>query len=66
MAGAYWNVASTHYYYVTDGVLCHFTTFTVTIFFLGNTTVDPYDTTLASCADHSYRFADYFYHGSIG
>ncbi|KAF1787845.1 hypothetical protein GQ600_7376 [Phytophthora cactorum] len=40
MAGAYWNVAPTHYYYVTDGVLCHFTIFTVTTFFLGNTTVD--------------------------
>ncbi|ETL96216.1 hypothetical protein L917_06209 [Phytophthora nicotianae] len=69
MAGAYWNVAPTHYYYVTDGVLCHFVMPQYNLhgnYFLGNTTVEPYTTTPASCSNHSFAFANYFYHGSIG
>ncbi|KAL3667991.1 hypothetical protein V7S43_006865 [Phytophthora oleae] len=69
MAGAYWNVAPTHYYYVKDGVLCHYLMPQYNLhgnYFLGNTTVEPYRTTPASFKQHSYRFANYFYHGSIG
>ncbi|OWZ04443.1 hypothetical protein PHMEG_00023653 [Phytophthora megakarya] len=69
MAGAYWNVNPTHYYHILDGVLCHYVMPQYNLhgnYYLGNYTVEPYRTTPSSCAEQSYPFTNYFYHGSIG
>ncbi|EGZ09638.1 hypothetical protein PHYSODRAFT_521981 [Phytophthora sojae] len=69
IAGAWWNVVDTHYYTVPDGRVCHFVVPQYNIhgaYLLGPDKVPPSRTTPASCANESYPFHHYFYHGSIG
>ncbi|KAJ8577590.1 hypothetical protein ON010_g1616 [Phytophthora cinnamomi] len=69
MAGAWWNISPTHYYRVDNGVLCHYVMPQYNVhgsYFLGFNKVTPFRTTPTNCADDSYPFESYFYHGSIG
>ncbi|KAG7388722.1 hypothetical protein PHYPSEUDO_011915 [Phytophthora pseudosyringae] len=69
IAHVWWNVALTHYYSVEHGQICHFVVPQYNIhgsFKLGTEKVAPFSTAPASCANESYVFEHYFYHGSIG
>ncbi|EGZ09630.1 hypothetical protein PHYSODRAFT_522232, partial [Phytophthora sojae] len=69
VAGAWWNVAATHYYTIPDSKLCHFVVPQYNIhgsYLLGTEKVTPSPTTPASCSNESFAFHHYFYHGSIG
>jgi len=69
MAGAWWNVSPTHYFQVANGLLCHYVMPQYNVhgnYFLGYDKVEPFRTTPDNCADQSYPFESYFYHGSIG
>ncbi|ETN05420.1 hypothetical protein PPTG_23508 [Phytophthora nicotianae INRA-310] len=69
LSGVWWNVEPTHYYIVRGNRICHFVApqyNTHGNYLIGPTKVDPYDTTPSNCADDSYAFDQYFYHGSFG
>ncbi|KAF1776720.1 hypothetical protein GQ600_16409 [Phytophthora cactorum] len=69
LSGVWWNVEPTHYYLVGSKRICHFVApqyNTHGNYLIGATKVEPYDTTPTNCADDSYAFDQYFYHGSIG
>ncbi|KAG1706860.1 hypothetical protein DVH05_027711 [Phytophthora capsici] len=69
VAGAWWNIAVTHYYDTTEGQLCHFVIPQYNIhgaYLLKSEKVSPSLTTPESCSEDSYPFHHYFYHGSIG
>ncbi|GMF47380.1 unnamed protein product [Phytophthora fragariaefolia] len=69
LSGVWWNVQSTHYYMVGSKRVCHFVApqyNTHGNYLIGLRRVEPYFTTPANCAKDSYKFDQYFYHGSIG
>ncbi|KAG7384380.1 hypothetical protein PHYPSEUDO_002641 [Phytophthora pseudosyringae] len=69
LSGAWWNVEPTHYYLVGTKRLCHFVApqyNTHGNYLIAATKVKPYDSAPAGCADDSYAFDQYFYHGSFG
>ncbi|KAG2815029.1 hypothetical protein PC129_g8531 [Phytophthora cactorum] len=69
IAGAWWNVAVTHYYELDDGRVCHFVVPQYNIhgnYVLGTELVAPSKTSPANCKENSYFLEYYFYHGSIG
>ncbi|EGZ23774.1 hypothetical protein PHYSODRAFT_483198 [Phytophthora sojae] len=69
VAGIWWNVTPLYYFQVEDGKLCHFVVPQYNIhgnYFLGNKATNASSTTPSSCANESYAFKHYFYHGSIG
>ncbi|KAG7401906.1 hypothetical protein PHYBOEH_009486 [Phytophthora boehmeriae] len=70
MAGAWWNISPTNYYRVEGGLLCHYLMPQYNVhgnYFLGtHKTATLYHTVPRSCANESYPFENYFYHGSIG
>ncbi|KAK1948383.1 hypothetical protein P3T76_000673 [Phytophthora citrophthora] len=69
MASSWWNILPTHYHRIEDGRLCHFIAPQYNAhgnYFLGDKKARPYRTTSDSCANDSYPFEFYFYHGSIG
>ncbi|GMF27761.1 unnamed protein product [Phytophthora lilii] len=58
-----------YYFPADEGNLCHFTVPQFNIhgnYFLGKDVTNASATTPSSCADKSYPFSHYFYHGSIG
>jgi hypothetical protein len=69
IAHAWWNIAITHYYLADHGCICHFVVPQYNIhgaYILGSERVTPYTTAPENCAEESYFFEHYFYHGSIG
>eukprot|EP00644_Phytophthora_capsici_P004319 jgi/Phyca11/109695/e_gw1.17.216.1 len=69
IAGIWWNVVPAHYYPAENGLLCHFTVPQYNIhgnYYLGSKTTKASITTPPSCANKSFPFSHYFYHGSIG
>ncbi|ETI49721.1 hypothetical protein F441_06518 [Phytophthora nicotianae CJ01A1] len=69
IAGAWWNVALTHYHKLDEGRVCHFVVPQYNIhgnYVLGTKLVAPSKTSPASCSGNSYYLEYYFYHGSIG
>ncbi|KAE9345871.1 hypothetical protein PR003_g7723 [Phytophthora rubi] len=69
VAGIWWNVTPLYYFQAQDGKLCHFVVPQYNIhgnYFLGNKPTNASSTTPSSCANASYPFKHYFYHGSIG
>ncbi|KAG7388705.1 hypothetical protein PHYPSEUDO_011898 [Phytophthora pseudosyringae] len=68
-AGVYWNLMPTHYFQREDGFLCHYVIPQYNVhgnYFVGNQPTQPFLTSPADCADDSYPFQHFFYHGSIG
>jgi hypothetical protein len=68
-AGVYWNLSPTHYFQAENGVLCHWVVPQYNVhgnYFLGNKAVEPFPTSPTDCADGSYPYEHFFYHGSIG
>ncbi|KAL3667971.1 hypothetical protein V7S43_006848 [Phytophthora oleae] len=69
IAGAWWNVAVTHYYELEESRVCHFVVPQYNIhgnYVWGSELIAPSDTSPSSCAENSYYLEYYFYHGSIG
>jgi hypothetical protein len=69
LSGVWWNVEPTHYYTFGDKRLCHFVApqyNTHGNYLIGSAKASAYATTPSSCADESYPFDQYFYHGSLG
>ncbi|RLN64145.1 hypothetical protein BBP00_00003620, partial [Phytophthora kernoviae] len=69
LAGVWWNFEATHYYTVDKGYLCHAVVPQYNLhgnYFIGSTRVTPHSTTPSSCANDSFAFEQYLYHGSVG
>jgi hypothetical protein len=69
LAGVWWNLESTHYYEAEQGIVCHLVVPQYNLhgnYFVGREKTAPYRTTPSSCANDSYPFELYMYHGSIG
>jgi hypothetical protein len=69
LAGVWWNFEPTHYYKALQSVVCHTVVPQYNLhgnYVIGNTTVTPFHTTPSSCANDSYPFELYMYHGSVG
>ncbi|KAG1708211.1 hypothetical protein DVH05_024894 [Phytophthora capsici] len=69
IAGAWWNVAITHYYELEESRVCHFVVPQYNIhgnYVWGSEQVAPSSTAPSSCSENSYYLEYYFYHGSIG
>ncbi|EGZ09781.1 hypothetical protein PHYSODRAFT_523373 [Phytophthora sojae] len=65
----WWNAQNTHFYNVSQGILCHFVVPQYNIHgnvLIGSSKVPPYETSPRECADSSYSVEMYFYHGSFG
>ncbi|KAG1705226.1 hypothetical protein DVH05_004157 [Phytophthora capsici] len=68
IAGAWWNLAVTHYFSLEQSHICHFVIPQYNIhgsYVLGEKRGPSSSTTPPSCADDSFPFDYYFYHGSI-
>ncbi|KAK1934224.1 hypothetical protein P3T76_011427 [Phytophthora citrophthora] len=68
IAGTWWNIAITHYFSLEQHHICHFVIPQYDShgsYSLGDKLVTPSSTTPSSCADDSFPFEYYFYHGSI-
>nr|KAE8935995.1 hypothetical protein PF009_g14068 [Phytophthora fragariae] len=69
LAGVWWNFEATHYYKADQGIVCHAVVPQYNShgnYFIGRSRTTPYHTTPSSCANDSYPFEQYLYHGSIG
>ncbi|KAJ8576594.1 hypothetical protein ON010_g2614 [Phytophthora cinnamomi] len=69
LAGVWWNFEATHYYKADQGIVCHAVVPQYNLhgnYFIGSSKTTPYHTTPSSCANDSYPFEQYLYHGSIG
>jgi len=69
IAGIWWNVWPLYYFHADNGKLCHFVVPQYNIhgnYYLGNNRTTASSATPTSCADDSFPFQHYFYHGSIG
>ncbi|KAL4165400.1 hypothetical protein KRP22_014111 [Phytophthora ramorum] len=69
LAGIWWNFEATHYYTAEQGIVCHAVIPQYNLhgnYVVGNSSTTPFRTTPADCADDSYPFEVYLYHGSIG
>ncbi|GMF33334.1 unnamed protein product [Phytophthora fragariaefolia] len=69
LAGVWWNIEPTHYYYTEDGIICHTVVpqyNTHGNYFIGKSKVAPYRTSPASCVNDSFEIQVYLYHASIG
>ncbi|KAE9288331.1 hypothetical protein PF008_g26171 [Phytophthora fragariae] len=68
LAGVWWNFEATHYYKADQGIVCHAVVPQYNLhgnYFIGSSRTTPYHTTPSSCANDSYPFEQYLYHGSI-
>ncbi|KAK1942139.1 hypothetical protein P3T76_006461 [Phytophthora citrophthora] len=69
LAGVWWNFESVHYYNTTRGIVCHAVVPQYNLhgnYVIGASKVPPYKSTPAKCANDSFSFDLYLYHGSIG
>ncbi|GMF42530.1 unnamed protein product [Phytophthora fragariaefolia] len=69
LAGVWWNYEATHYYNADQGIVCHAVVPQYNLhgnYVIGGSKTTPYRSTPSSCADDSYPFEQYLYHGSIG
>ncbi|GMF13899.1 unnamed protein product [Phytophthora lilii] len=69
LAGVWWNFETTHYYKADQGIVCHAVVPQYNLhgnYFIGNIKTKAYQTTPSSCANDSFPFEQYLYHGSIG
>ncbi|KAH7465786.1 uncharacterized protein KRP23_12324 [Phytophthora ramorum] len=69
LAGVWWNFEATHYYNAEQGIVCHAVVPQYNLhgnYFIGNATTTAFHTTPSDCANDSYPFELYMYHGSIG
>lgn len=69
MSRVWWNVEPTHCYKVEDGWICHVVVPQYNLhggYRVGGSKATPFHTTPRSCANDSYAFENYLYHGRFG
>jgi len=69
LAGVWWNLEATHFYKAEQGLICHAVVPQYNLhgnYFVGSEKTTPYHTAPSSCANDSYPFELYMYHGSVG
>ncbi|EEY69955.1 uncharacterized protein PITG_06496 [Phytophthora infestans T30-4] len=69
MAQVWWNIDITHYYRVSEEIVCHYVVPQYNVhgnYLIHATKVEPFHTSPSDCADDSNPVELYFYHGSIG
>ncbi|GMF47382.1 unnamed protein product [Phytophthora fragariaefolia] len=68
MAQVWWNVEPTHYYSAEQGWICHVVVSQYNLhgdYRIGRSKTSPFHTSPHDCANDSYAFENYFYHGSF-
>jgi hypothetical protein len=69
LAGIWWNLTPTHYYQAEQGLVCHGVVPQYNLhgnYFIGSAKATPSYSTPSNCANDSFPYTMYMYHGSIG